>query len=131
MMISKKFFYFAWLHREQVAKKLAELNLFIGQDLFLMLLHECEELSQKEITEKLQVEYPTVTKMTSRLVQRGFVLKKSHTTDLRVSMVSLTDKGRAVCATLQAIWRESEQQLTHRLTPEEVKHLSELLNKLK
>lgn len=128
-MISKKIVTIAKQHKDEMGRKLAQHDLYIGQDFYLFLLNTKGELSQKELMEQLEVEYSTISKMTNRLLNRGFIEKKTSQKDQRVSLITLTKKGKEVCFLLMDFWKEAELELCKKFTAEELKILSNLLDK--
>ena len=50
----------------------------------------------KEIAEIIDKDKSTITSLINKLIALGYVEKKKDTTDSRVSMVSLTEKGKGL-----------------------------------
>jgi MarR family transcriptional regulator, organic hydroperoxide resistance regulator len=53
-------------------------------------------ISQKELARRLHCNPSTVVDPTDRLEERGLVVRKPHTTDRRVNVLTLTSRGRQV-----------------------------------
>ncbi|MGW1979461.1 MarR family winged helix-turn-helix transcriptional regulator [Streptomyces sp. NPDC001889] len=103
----------AWLfalllkeHRGLMSAKLASLGLYAGQDVFLSKLWEEDGLTQSQLTDRLQVEPPTVSKMLNRMERSGLLQRRRDDRDGRVSRVYLTDRGRAAQEAVEGYWRE-------------------------
>jgi MarR family transcriptional regulator, organic hydroperoxide resistance regulator len=53
-------------------------------------------ISQKELARRLHCNPSTVVDPTDRLEERGFVVRKPHSTDRRVNVLTVTSRGRQV-----------------------------------
>ena len=73
---------------------LKQLNLSFSHLRALHMLAPDQVLSMKDLAEQLQLAPPSVTALTRRLVQTGLVERTTHAEDSRVSLLSLTDRGR-------------------------------------
>ena len=85
---------------------------------FTVLMSLAQEHSRKmsDVAKLLRVTLPAVTKLIDRLEQRGFVRRKPHTTDRRITLVDLSPKGLALV--------EQTQGRTLRLLTQAVRGLS-------
>jgi DNA-binding MarR family transcriptional regulator len=54
-------------------------------------------LSTKQLSDHSQIDKSTVSRTTASLVQRGFVARKVDSTDQRLVVLRLSQRGRAVC----------------------------------
>ncbi len=77
-------------------KNLEHLGLTSAMWCVLMVIIEQGEITQKEISECLSIETPTVTKILDNLSKRDYILRLPHKTDRRAFKVSLTEKGKKV-----------------------------------
>lgn len=106
-------------HRSVVATALAELDLYIGQDLLLFQLWEEEGMAQHELADRLNVEPSAVTKMLKRMEAAGWIERRSDATDARVSRVFLTEQGRALEEPVRDIWCRTEAHMLDGFASEE------------
>ena len=106
-------------HRNQAGAVLAELGLHIGQEILLMYLWENDGLIQSELTELMQVEAPTLTKMLNRMEKAGLLERRRDAVDARVCRVYLTQMGRELQAPVTDAWNVLEQRILNDLTLEE------------
>lgn len=130
-MLSKLLVTLAKKHKDKMASHLRSIDLYVGQDIFLITLAESEKLTQKELKEKLMVEYATINKIVERLQNRGMVIKSKNPEDLRASVVQLTEKGKDSVCKIQGFWDELENEFFSNLNREEKAQLQQLLQKLK
>ena len=89
-----------------------------------------EPLSQVEISQRLDIGKATVGQSLKRLERDGFVERRRSTTDGRVSVVYLTDKGRAVRAPLAAQATVQVNDIDAVLGAERARMLETLLEEL-
>ena len=117
-------------HRTAVARVLASAGLHVGQDLLLRELALEDGLSQRELADRLGVEQATVGVAVRRLEAGGFLARRPAPEDGRVRLVYMTSAGREALPHIDRAWREAESVLAEPLSPTELRHLRELLNKV-
>jgi DNA-binding MarR family transcriptional regulator len=86
----------------------------------LNLLSASGELTQKQLTERLGVEQPSMAQLLSRLERDGFVFRRKDPDDGRSSLVSLTDKAVGALPAINAIMDAGNDQLVAGMTDEEI-----------
>ena len=109
----------ALIHRTRVSEYLTHLNLYVGQEMLLKCLWKQDGLSQKEIADLLGIQAATATRMVIRMERSGFVERKTHHEDQRVSQVYLTDLGRSLQSAVEKGWMDIEQQILKGFSLEE------------
>ena len=109
---------------------LRDLDIYVGQDIFLLTLQTHGSLTQKELKEKLMVEFATINKIVNRSEKRGLVTKIKDPNDMRVSIVKLTTQGEEVTVRIKACWEKLENEFFASLSDEEKAQLQKLLSKL-
>lgn len=114
--------------RTIVAAALGPLGLHPGQDALLRCLWGRDGQTQSELVEALEVEPPTVTKMVHRLEGAGFVERRAHPGDRRVSTVWLTGEGRRVRQRVQRAHNGVMEEATNGLSAEQRATLCALLS---
>jgi len=90
-----------------------------------------DELSQKELSEKTDIDRTTLSGLVDRLQKLGLVERRPHPEDRRAWLVALTKAGRAQEAELSALSLRLRQQLHERLGSEEYAQLCQLLVRLR
>lgn len=99
---------------------------FRGQNKVLVALSEGDNISQKELTERLEMSVQSTAEFVTKLVKKDFVTKTKSLTDGRIQLIKLTEKGR----------REAEKSLFYipeyldYLDPEDWTQLAAMLDKM-
>jgi DNA-binding MarR family transcriptional regulator len=82
---------------QQMFAVLGELDLTLTQVKTLGMLDECvEEVSVKELSERLGLSLPATSRTVDGLLRRGFLSRHEDLDDRRIKRVRLTDAGRDV-----------------------------------
>jgi DNA-binding MarR family transcriptional regulator len=95
-------------HRNKAGELLAEVDLYVGQEMFLAELWQEDGLSQSEIVDNLLVKPATVTRMLDRMEKSGLVERRKDLDDQRVSRVFLTEKGHSLHNEVEVVWQRLE-----------------------
>lgn len=69
-------------------------TLFQGQGKILLALSDNDNLSQKDLAERLSMTPQSMAEFVRKLEKRGLVSRKKSSSDKRVTIVSLTNEGR-------------------------------------
>ncbi|SCE82454.1 transcriptional regulator, MarR family [Micromonospora carbonacea] len=120
----------AKLYRNELAKKLTQLDIYIGQEQVLLNIREPEGVSQAELGDRVKATPATLTKMLQRMERGGLVRRERSDSRGRASRVFLTEYGWTTRHTVERLWQQAESRLTAGLTREEAVALSRLLDKL-
>ncbi|WP_102958665.1 MarR family winged helix-turn-helix transcriptional regulator [Mangrovicella endophytica] len=116
--------------RTALSQRLAELDLYPGQDAVLLSLGEEDGLSLRELSVRLSVRPPTITKMVARLTAQELLEKRASATDARQSHAFLTERGRTLVQQVRDAQRSTERAALRGLTDKERKALKKLLLKV-
>ena len=82
---------------QQMFTVLGELDLSMTQMKTLSMLDDClEEVSVKELSERLGLSLPATSRTVVGLLRRGLLSRHEDTEDRRIKRVRLTDDGRAM-----------------------------------
>jgi len=73
---------------------LGELQLSFTQMKALFLLEEAEQVTVKDIAERLSMSFPAMSRSIDGLVQRGFVARRECASDRRSREIALLPQGR-------------------------------------
>nr|WP_228733541.1 MarR family winged helix-turn-helix transcriptional regulator [Lactiplantibacillus pentosus] len=117
-------------HRLLTAEKIRQLGLYPGQDMVLIELLRKDHRSQNELVQALTVDHSTIAKSANRLQKAGIVSFEKSTADKRVTIISLTDKGRELATKAAAIWRDVEQTAFEDLSEEDVRFFIDYARKI-
>lgn len=97
----------------------------------LMCLARCDGMSQVELTDVTHFKAPTVSLDLKKLENMGMVRREQNVSDMRVTRVYLTEKGKAFnrenFEALQAI----DYSIMRGLTDDEIKTVTEILLKMR
>jgi DNA-binding MarR family transcriptional regulator len=78
----------------QYGPYLKELDLTYTQYIVMMVLWEDEEISSRELAERLHLDYGTLTPVLKRLEQAGYITRERSAEDERTLTLTLTKKGK-------------------------------------
>lgn len=88
-------------HRNIVRNYLCKLGLYIGQPRVLFYLEDNPEISQKELSENLDVSKEATSVSIRRLEKGGFIIREECQNDRRVKLLKLSDQGERVVKDLR------------------------------
>ncbi|MDQ7041061.1 MAG: MarR family transcriptional regulator [Rhodothermus sp.] len=89
------------------------------------------KLTCSEVGRRMLDRMPDVTRLLNRLERAGLVTRTRSSHDRRVVEVGITEKGLALLARMQPVVDEAQERLMRRLSPEELRLLSDLLDRLR
>ncbi len=117
----------------EVDRTLRPLGLTLSRFEILLLLSfsRAGRLPMMRIRDLLLVHGSSVTYLVGRLEEAGWVSRGAHPDDRRVSLVSLTDAGRALVERAAAHLAESGFGVFAALDEERLVHLADLLDELR
>ncbi|WP_145146269.1 MarR family winged helix-turn-helix transcriptional regulator [Paenibacillus xylanexedens] len=128
--ISFSIFALARSHKGLAAQLIRDTGLFPGQEIMLMQLYAQDHQSQNSLGRTLRLDHSTVAKSVRRLEDTGLVTRSRSKVDGRVTIVSLTEAGRALEDQVNNAWRQVEQITTAGLSDEEKNFLLSLSQKI-
>jgi len=117
-------------HRVNASRMLAEVGLHVGQEMLLQNLWQDDNLTQSELADRLCIQLATANKMIRRMEQAQLISKIKDAEDGRVSRVQLTQQGRDLQASTEAVWAEVEQQTLANFTEEEKDNFRQFLQRI-
>lgn len=126
----KKFFYeYNVTYRpyvNQLNNELAEFQLYSSQWRIMHFILYNGGKTVSEIAHYQKVEKPTTTKMVQRLVDLGY-LQSTTGTDKRIKLIELTEKGKDICAQVQAKIDKFQQHLLEGIPEDQQLAAAEIL----
>ncbi|NIA20352.1 MAG: MarR family transcriptional regulator [Xanthomonadaceae bacterium] len=93
----------------------------------MMALAENGPLTQKQLSEILALENPTVTRTIDRLAEKDFVVRQPVPRDRRSSLISLTEKGNGIRRQINEVGYCFMGWVTRDLTDDELRMFKGLL----
>jgi MarR family transcriptional regulator, organic hydroperoxide resistance regulator len=115
--VSWAIFSLARSHRALAASLLSDVGLYPGQELILMQLWDQDGQSQKALGRTQRLDHSTIAKSIRRLEAAGLLSREKSSDDGRVTLVFLTDAGRALKEKTRAAWAELDRRTVSSLTP--------------
>jgi len=106
-------------HRNKARELLAHIDLYVGQEMFLLQLWHRDGLSLSEMAELVHVQPATASRMLDRMEAAGLVERHQDIEDGRVSRIFLTHKGRNLNEPVREVWAELENISMANMTADE------------
>jgi DNA-binding MarR family transcriptional regulator len=97
-------------HRALAGVLLAPLGLHPGQEVLLLELAAKGPRSQGELAVSSGCEPPTITGSVRKLEAAGLVVRRPSPTDGRVTIVELSEQGKALLPSLRTVWQQLAEQ---------------------
>ncbi|MCY9514304.1 MarR family winged helix-turn-helix transcriptional regulator [Paenibacillus apiarius] len=94
----------------QMMRMVQDAGIHPGQMPLLLLLHEQDGRSQKELVDKMKVKPATITVMLNRMEKSGLIERRADSVDMRVSRVYLQPQGKAVIGHVEQVVHQIEEQ---------------------
>lgn len=113
-----------------INKRLEPYSIAVGQFVFFVTIYYNEGVYQDELSEMLNVDKITTSKMLKRLVEEEYVKKESDVRDKRFSRLYLTKKGHDVFPLVRRILDETTEILSSGFTKEEEQQVRTLLRRM-
>lgn len=113
--------------RTVLSRNLLATGLYAGQDGVILALAEADGLTAGALAARLGVKAPTMTRTIGRLEAQGFVDRRADGDDGRLTVVHLTEAGRASLDAIAEAGRASERQAAEGLSDKEIRTLLKLL----
>ena len=113
-----------------VEAELGEWGVTTAQYGVLLHLMKGEALSLTDLSGLIFRSNSTLTSLIDRMERDGLVARVAHENDRRVTTVALTQKGRELLLEIRGHHRPFLAGMMSCLSPEELSHLSALLNKI-
>ncbi|WP_173918455.1 MarR family winged helix-turn-helix transcriptional regulator [Halobacillus sp. Marseille-Q1614] len=117
-------------HLQQLARSvnqylnqaLKDEDIYMSHWAVIFQLHQYDQLTQKELKEKLNIEGPPLSRTIKRLEELGYVSKKSHE-DKRTHALMLTEKGKSSYSRWEAAIQTAENELIQKFGEENKQEL--------
>ena len=125
--------YISIIHRTGssfLSKEFSKFNIGSGQYMYLIHLYKNDGLSQKELTEILNIDKGTTAKSIKKLETEGFVMRVKDKNDKRINRVYLTPKALEIKDEFLSSINAWENTLTSNLSYAEKEQALTLLKKI-
>lgn len=114
-------------HHSIVQNYLNELGLYMGQPRLLFYLEDHPKISQRELSEMLEISKEATSVSTRRLEKAGFIERHSCLEDRRINLLNLSDKGLKVVEDLRANFDRINNLMFADLKQDEKEELNRML----
>ena len=96
----------------------------------LLVIHEHQNLTQKEVALIQRIDQTTMGQIVDQLAEKGLLMRIKHPTDRRAYCLVLTDAGKRLINSLWVDMKQCEDVFLQKLNPNEVSQLWSLLEKI-
>lgn len=110
--------------------KLSNMSIQSGQHDFFYVISKNEGITQKDLSEKLNIGKSTTAKAVKQLMKQGYIYRKKDEEDKRFERLFLTESGKEIAPQVSKIFQEVIDITTRGLTGEEIEVVESLLNKI-
>ncbi|PAB60107.1 MarR family winged helix-turn-helix transcriptional regulator [Anaeromicrobium sediminis] len=125
--------YIAAIHRNSqsiINKKLEDYHIGSGQHDFLYVISNNEGISQKELSNLLNIGKGTTAKAVKNLLKSGYIKREKNMDDKRFYRLYLTDKGKEIVPTINLTFEEMIAIYGNGFSEEEYIHILNSLKKI-
>ena len=116
--------------RQTLRPQFEKLGLTPGQPGVLKALLKKTEITQKELAQMCHVDQTTLSRNLDKLVQAGYVERKTDAECRRCFLISLTKTGRTKAEEVRLVFQELEKRLTNGFSKEEQEMLYSYLERM-
>ncbi len=109
---------------------LAASGLTTAQAAVLSIVESGEEVTQRQVAERLRLNESAMTAMVTRLIKLGFLKRRRSETDGRAWQLDVTEGGQAALKDLRGPFGEINAAVDDMLSEEEIKTLTRALDKI-
>ncbi|MDF1777903.1 MAG: MarR family winged helix-turn-helix transcriptional regulator [Rhizobiaceae bacterium] len=121
----------ASLVEERLRLQLAALDTSHRQARILDALDRMGQASQARLAREFDLTPASMSTMTVRLLEAGFILRARHRDEARSNVLQLPDKGRGLLAEIRSIWREMDRMIETTIGHEKAEQLAALTRELR
>lgn len=101
-----------WLAKEKITR-----IQWIG----LYFIYTCGEQSQRDLSNHMDINDSSAMRLIDRMERDGWVKRQRSDEDRRISLLSLTDNGKALIERLMHFGEEFSQRLVQDIDPEDIR----------
>lgn len=121
----------AALVEEKLRERLAEIGLRPRQARIIQALSRMEPASQVSLAREFGITPASMSTMTVRLIEAGFIFREPHPDEVRSNLLRLTERGRGLLSDIHVAWRDIDTLIAERLGAENAVTLSRLTRELR
>ncbi|MDO4740907.1 MAG: MarR family winged helix-turn-helix transcriptional regulator [Eubacteriales bacterium] len=117
-------------HFQYCENKFQSIGIGPGQVPILMELGKYGRLSQRDLAEKVRVTPATISGTLKRLERAGIIVRTGAEDDARVSLVSLSETGKALMEEARGVFRSAGEMLVAGFEEQEIEQLVDYLHRM-
>lgn len=121
----------ATLVEEQLRHRMDALGIRHKQARVIDALDRMEPTSQVTLAREFDVSPASMSTMTIRLIEAGYVSRTPHPDEARSNVLRLTEKGRGLLEDIHKVWNEMGTMIIDQLGPEDAETYARLARKLR
>lgn len=118
------------LHHVLVDSKVSKLGLHRGTHSMLLTIYLNDNISQKELSKKMEISAAAVTATLKKLEYQGFIKRYQNDDDIRINYITVTAKGVRAIEKTQMIFDEVDCQTFNSFSEEELTQLIGYLSRI-
>ena len=112
-------------------ERLAEIGIRPRQARIIDALSQMEPASQVALAREFDITPASMSTMTVRLIEAGFISREAHPDEARSNVLRLTERGRGLLSDIHAAWRDMDALIAERIGPTEAEALARLTRVLR
>lgn len=121
----------ATLVEEQLRRRMDALGIRHKQARIIDALARMEPTSQAALAREFDVSPASMSTMTVRLIEAGYVSRTHHPDEARSNVLRLTKKGHGLLSKIHSVWNEMGAMIIDQLDPEDAETYARLARKLR
>ena len=119
------------LLEEQLRLRLAKLNVTPRQARILDALDRMGAASQADLSREFDLTAASLSTMTVRLLEAGYILRTAHPDEARSNVLRLSDSGSGLLADVRAAWSDMDHLIAEKIGAEQAAQLAGLTRALR
>lgn len=129
--IMRRLFVINRLHHASIESRTEELSLHRSQHMMLVTIESADEaLTQRELSERLDISPSAVAMTLRRLLVGGYVYRTPDASDARCNKISLTDRGRQALAKTKELFDSVDRAVFAGFSEQQLEQLASLLDRM-
>ena len=119
------------LHHSAVEKRLKALGMHRSQHMLLMSVsHSPDNVSQKELAERLQITPAAVAMTLKKLESSGYISRRADTDDNRVNRITVSEKGEEAVKLSEEIFSAVDDAMFEGISESELTAFIQIMEKI-
>ena len=121
----------AALLEEQLRERLARIGVKPRQARIIDALSRMEPASQIALARAFDITPASMSTMTVRLIEAGYISREPHPEEARSNVLRLTERGRGLLSEIHAAWRDMDALIADRIGAKDADTLASLTRTLR